>query len=244
MGKHPRLPQVAALKERWRSLRSRVEQLPPRTLRLSMTARPWPMLDVYFGGRRARRLFFFTRDYFCREWLLGNQPPRDWNALVRHSIPSEHYIASVHRHARALRLPVLFVGELAADALATFLTLRLGSPDLELRHGAGLPVRYLGVDDRWLALAEAHLAPGRSIDGLTSSLLGEYEAEQVDLLCELIPDLEKLLGPRSFRLLRSHRSLGLEPLYDSSFYVAGYPEKLRRHLRTAHGKVWTPRGWR
>jgi hypothetical protein len=179
-------------------------------MRVSMTASPWPNLEVYFGGERARRLFFFTKEYFCRDWLLEKQPPRDWNALVRRGIPSEHYIASVQRHARALGLPVLFVGDLSVEALANFLVLRVGSPDLELRHGSGLPVQYLGVDDRWLALAEANRAPGAR--DMPFSLLGEYEPEQADLLCELIPDLERLVGPRCFSLFKSYRSLGLEVL--------------------------------
>ena len=244
MGKHTRLSQVEALKEKWRDLRSRIKRLPAGTSRVSMTAIPWPKLDVYFGGERARRLFFFTKEYFCRDWLLEKQPPRDWSALVRRGIPSEHYIASVQRHARTLRLPVLFVGDLSVEALANFLALRLGSPDLELRHGSGLPVQYLGVDDRLLALAEGHRAPGRSIDEMSSPLRGEYEPEQVDLLCELIPDLERLVGPRCFSLFKSYRALGLEVLSTPSSYVAGYAENVRHHLRTAPGKVWTPQGWK
>lgn len=202
------------------------------------------MLEVFHGGARPRRLFFFSKDYLCRDWLLEQQPPHAWSALVRYGIPAEDYIATVRRHARMLGLPVLFVGDLDAHDLATFLVLRLGSPDLESRRGAGLPVQYLGVDDRWLALAKAHLAAGQKADSLPLSMRGECEAELIDLLCELMPDLPRIIGPRCFELLKAGRILSMETMSNPAFYVDSYPEKLRRHLHEAAGKTWTPRRWR
>lgn len=225
MKKLRRRPYSRTLPRRWEHLRRALEEhAGPRGYE-ALTAGQWPPLQVMYAGEPPQRLFYFTKDLLCRDWLRRGWPPFDWSALVRPRLPSPDYLAVVRTHARGLRLPLLFVGDLKPLDLTIFATLRSGDLSLRGRRLRGLDVCYLGVDDRLLALSEAHLLPGYTVERLCFEMW-ELEREHFQLMRELLPDLEELVGPRCLRLLESGRSLDLAALTNVAFHDETYQEEL------------------
>lgn len=192
----------------------------------------WPFLEIYHGEGYPRRLFLFTNDYLCREWLLHGYR-RNWSAFVRYGLTPPSYLATIQLQAEALRLPLHFVGDLDPHDLTVFAALRCGDPYFRRTRGS-LQVKYLGVDDWWLDHCMRHLGSVASWEMLTPPM-GQLEREHFELACELLPDMKQLIGPRCFELLSSGRTFPLPAASNPEFYDAEFLKKLEEHLFRARG---------
>ena len=219
----------------WDELRRRLaKRTGPRAYE-PLTAEPVTPLHILHGGEPPRRLFYFTKDVLCRDWLFRGWPPLDWSALVRPRLPSADSLAVIRAHVRGLRYPFLFVGDLDPLDLTVFAILRSGDVSLGGRAGRGLPVEYLGVDDRLLALSEAHLLQGYTVERLAFEMW-ELEREHFRLVRELLPDLEALVGPRCLGLLESGKMLDLAALANMAFHDEAYLEEFYAWFHQTPGR--------
>ena len=185
-------------------------------------------MQVYLGGGKPRRLLYFTKDMLCVRWMLGHQFPRHWVALVRYGPPPPSYLAEIRTFAQKLALPLLFVGELDPIDLTVYLMLLRGDVNLAAKRTRGIPVRYLGVSDRWLAMR-------RSKDVSIPGSLGmeRLEREHLRLVMKALPELKQLVGERCFALLEAGHKLELEGAIDPSVAGRAFPSRLLRYLDRA-----------
>src|SRR5262249_26105692 len=75
---------------------------------------------------------------------------------------------------------------------------------------SAVPVRYLGIDDRWLRLCRQNLHPtARGLDSITIQMV-TAEQEHFRVVKRILPDLDRLIGSECLALLESGRKLELE----------------------------------
>jgi hypothetical protein len=224
MATHPRLSPTEPLTRRWR-----------RFLLAKKKWGPWQEeeLEIYLGGARPRRLFYFTQHDWCINWFLENRFPKNWHVLSRYSIPTESYLATIRRYCSDTGLPIHFIGDLDPRTLAVFAALRYGDPYFQRSAGRAIPVRYMGVDDRWYELCEQHLVPGEEI---TLLKLDSDEQELWPLVKEALPDVRELVGQRCFEILESGRTLTFFVALGPSTFSEGFHDLILRHLSRAPGR--------
>jgi hypothetical protein len=183
---------------------------------------PYPM-TLWFGNSKPKRLFYFTKAAFLH--LLWKQSlfPEDWLVIERPSIPTHESLIAARQIAQGFKLPIVFFGDLRPLDLTVFALLRRGSSDFSTKRVVPLPIRFCGINDPWLALADEFRRPGKQLQELRMS---RTEREQFELSTELIPDLQTLVGERSFNLLRSGQQVYLEMTYNIGGYRKGYTERL------------------
>ena len=220
--RRPRQLPTASL---WDELRRRLaKHAGPRAYE-PLSAEPVIPLQIMHASEPTQRLFYFTKDVLCRDWLFRGWPPFDWSAMVRPGLPAPDCFEMIRAHVRGLRCPFLFAGDLDPLDLTVFAVLRSGDLALSGRRARGLPVEYLGVDDRLLAVSEAHLLPGYTVERLAFDMW-ELEREHFHLVRELLPDLEALVGPRCLRLLESGKMIDLAAITNMAFHDEAYIEEL------------------
>lgn len=224
MEQHPRLSKTQPLKTRWRRFQRKVERH-SRDEYESILASHFRPLQIFHGSdTRPTRLFFFTREDRLLGWKLQGAFPKNWHALVRVGIPAESILTTTRSYVHDTCLPLLFVGALKPLDLTVFAMLR-----------SAIPVRYLGIDDRWLRLCRESLKPKFSIDRLTP-LMRPLEREHFALVREMLPDLETLVGSRCFELLSSGRVFPFEAASNPGFYKDSFPKRLLAHLNRARAR--------
>jgi hypothetical protein len=196
--------------------------------------RQFENLSIFQGGPKPRRLFYFTQPDWCTNWLNGRQFPQNWHVLSRYYEPTESFLETVRRYVAWHRLPLLFVGDLNPHNLFVFTLLRYGNTELKPRRRDAIPVRYLGIDDRWLQLCIDQLKRG---EGLFTRQLTEHDRETLRVVKEVLPDLRKLVGPRCFELLDTGRSFPFGAATNPTLYKRGFHDRLIEHLDTAPAKA-------
>ena len=194
-------------------------------------------LCIFQGGPKPRRLFYFTQPGWCVEWLNDRQFPQRWHVLSRYSDPTESFLETVRRYVAWQRLPLLFVGDLNPHNLFVFALLRYGNTGFKPRRQDAIPVRYLGVDDRWLQLCTDQLKRGRE---LITRELTEDNQETLRVVKDVLPDLRELVGPRCFELLDTGRSFPFGAATNPRFYKRGFHDRLIEHLDTAPSRAPRP----
>lgn len=170
---------------------------------IGLGARPGP-LWLQTGPGKPRRLLYFTKRSLPQNlWAYASMDlPGDLAMFWQSWFPSRQSCDLLIRCAREVGRPILFVGDLDPIGLTRFADLR----------SRGVPVEYLGIDDRWLQLCRKYVRPLGSTRGdkSISTPLDEDGLEHLALVTRLIPDLEQLIGPESFAFLQSGRRLELE----------------------------------
>jgi hypothetical protein len=111
--------------------------------------------------------------------------------------------------------------------LTVFALLRRGSPDFLTRRTSPLAIRYAGIDDQWIALAEQFRVSSKEFPVLK---MNRTEREHYRLLTRLVPDLKALVGERCFELLESGQQVYLEMTYNIGGYRQGYTQRLLKNL--------------
>lgn len=218
------IPRASSPAKRWFDFRERVEKTGAK--HESLMPFPYPM-TLWFGKGKPKKLFYSTKAAFPH--LLWKQSlfPNDWLVIERPSIPTYESLVAARQIAQGFDLPILFFGDLRPLDLAVFALLRRGSPHFSARRVVPLPVRFSGINDAWLALADEFRRPGKQLQELQMS---STDQEHFELVRELVPDLQSLAGPRSFDLLRSGQQVYLEMTYNIGGYRKGYTERLIEHL--------------
>ncbi len=142
----------------------------------------------------------------CSSLAAGLLPdlPTDVTLLSRYGLPAPSDVALIGRLAD--QLTIGFLGDLDPVDLLIFAWLQA--------QFAPRQVRLLGIRDRLLSC----LSPQEQSQCLIR--LDESEIEALPLLKEALPDLLKLIGPESYRLLMSQQKIELEGL--------------------VHGHTWNP----
>lgn len=170
---------------------------------IGLGARPHPLF-LQAGPGKPRRLLYFTKPFLPSNlWRFSfTDLPADLAMFWQSWFPSRQSCDFLIRYAREVGRPIFFVGDLDPIGLTRFADLR----------SRGVPVKYLGIDDRWLQLCRKHVRPLGSTKGekSISTPLDEDGLEHLALVNRLLPDLEKLIGPESSAFLQSGRRLELE----------------------------------
>jgi hypothetical protein len=107
----------------------------------------------------------------------------------------------LQQHARLLKSPILFLGDLDPQALHAFAALRAGGRE-ELRRGQGqqVPIRWVGLDSRWLAaVCKAYDVQEPPPSWLIK--LRWLDREYWRLVQHLLPDARSILGSTACALL-------------------------------------------
>lgn len=219
----------------WHHFRAKVERT-RRGQYESLIPEQFPPLQVYLGGGNPRRLLYFTKDLLCVRWMLRHQFPKHWIALVRYSLPTPSYLAEIRGYSKRLDLPVLFVGELDPIDLTVYLMLLRGDVDLVSKRERGIPVRYVGVSDRWLAMRQSKDPSIRGSLGME-----RLEREHLRLVMKAIPELKQLVGERCFSLLEAGHKLELEGACDPSVAGNAFTTRLLRYLNRAGRNPMPPK---
>jgi len=191
-------------------------------------------LKVFQGGPKPRRLFYFTQFGWCVEWLNYRQFPQRWHVLSRLGAPTESFLETVRRYVAWHRLPLLFVGDLDPGNLFAFAVLRFGNTEFKSRRRDAIPVRYLGIDDRWAQLCEHQLKRGEAVITMQQK---KHEEELLRVVKEVLPDLRDLVGPRCFELLNMGRLFPFGAATNPTFYKRGFHDHLIAHLDTAPARA-------
>jgi hypothetical protein len=175
-------------------------------------------LHVLPASSACRRIVYTTKV----DWLLsvlgwGEAAPEDVAVLWRWAPVGKAHVAVIRAVVEALGAPLVFVGDLDPLDLATFSTLT--------RALDGLPVRYAGVGDGWVALCERHLAPGRALRSLCIAM-SEPERAALRHAEEIGLGWDALAGPRGMALLDSGVKLELEGASNPAFFSAALAGEL------------------
>jgi len=214
---------MSAGARRWEAFVDRVERLKSYE---SLKPFPYPM-KLWFGAGKPTRLLYFTKPAFI-DWLWRRSLfPKHWLAIERHSIPTRETIDALHFITKGFHAPLVFVGDLRPIDLTAFALLRRGATSFSSRAARPLPITYVGVGDRWLALSDEFRQSGKV---MPESRIGDIEVEHLDLLEALAPGLSAVVGDRSWRLLKSGHDVLLEMTYADGGYRAGYLEHLIAYL--------------
>ena len=245
-GKGPARPKAAARPQakrqspldRWRDFARHAAKEDPAYDPLAPGLWPpsWPPATYHLSAAKPRRLLYFTKDFLLKQWLQRGPLPAGLGAIVRPGLATPNYCALLRREAKALRQPVLFVGDCDPYDLTVFLSLQRGSDDLVKHAETAAPVRYLGVDDRWLALCAAAFSPpegGNPDFKLVLTGMTALERRHLEVLLEVAPEIERLVGPRCMQILRAGRKLELEGACSRSLYTEGFCGKLLHHVQHA-----------
>jgi hypothetical protein len=179
-------------------------------------------------------LFYFTQPDWCVDWLNYRRFPLSWHVLSRYYEPTESFLETVRRYVAWQRLPLLFVGDLDPHNLFVFALLRFGNTEFKSRRRDAIPVRYLGIDDRWLQLCIDQLKRGEE---LFTMQLTEHDQETLRVVKEVLPDLRELVGPRCFELLATGRLFPFGAATNPSLHKRGFHERLIQHLDTAPARA-------
>ena len=188
---------------------------------------PWP-LEVYAAPKKALRCFFFTKNYLLRLWLRADLFPENTDALVSYGVPSARVCDIVREHARHVRRPIQFIGDLDPLDLAAYVALGAGGTPLRRSRRRPVPVQYAGIDDRWLDVCERH---ARQPPVATYTIrLSTRERDQLDALERVGLDLEATVGPRCAAILRTGYKLEIEGATNPAIYRSGLHRDLRSFL--------------
>ena len=183
---------------------------------------------LWFGTRAPRRFVYLAKHALFWHMERQNLTPRDWLVVVRSWFPNREFLIAARAMAKCFRLPIIFVGDLRPMDLTFFAAMRMGSASFSRRNRVPLPIRYAGIDDRWLAIADEFRLPGvQQLDCPMDS----FEREHYDVLKKLVPDLEQTVGERCFALLESGKVFMIEMTWAGGGYKEGYLERLIDHLR-------------
>jgi hypothetical protein len=196
----------------------------------------WPPATYHLSAPRPKRLLYFTKDFLLKQWLQQGPLPAGLGAIVRPGLATPNYCAWVRREAAAVKLPVLFIGDCDPYDLTVFLSLQRGSDDLVKAKETVVPVRYLGVDDRWLGLCAAAFSPpegGNPDFKLVLTEMTPIERRHLEVLLKVAPEIERLVGPRCMQILQAGRKLELEGACSRSLYADGFCQKLLHHVEHA-----------
>jgi len=194
----------------------------------SLAPAPAPM-TIWFGTAAPRHLLYFTKESFLA--FLGRQSltPTSWLAIVCASFPTPESLKALGRLVEEFGKSLTYVGDLRPMDLTHFALLRRGSPDFSTRRSVPLPILYGGINDAWLGLADSFRRP--TIAPLESKMR-DVERMHFEVLQQLVPDLESLVGERSFALLKAGHEVNLEMTYNLAHYREGYARRLIEHLNS------------
>jgi hypothetical protein len=177
----------------------------------ALDAPPGP-LWLQTGPDKPKRLLYIAKSSFQRILSNATSLPDDLAIFWQSTFASRTSCNVLIRYAREVRKPIFFVGDLDPIGLTQFADLR----------SRGVPIRYLGIDDRWLRLCREYVRPLGTHKGLNSISIpmDDTEREHFTVVTHLVPDLKRLIGPKCFALLQSGRKLELEG--------AGIPHHFRK----------------
>ena len=134
----------------------------------------------------------------------------------------------VESHAKSLGASVAFVGDLDPQALHAFAALRAGGRKALLRGGRPrVPVRWAGVDSRWLNWICGGLSVGEVPSWMTIRL-SRLDQEYWQLVKRFVPDVRALIGKRAYEMLEGGTKLEVDALRNLG---APFTEELGRRLR-------------
>ena len=208
---------------RWLEFRDRIEK---KGLEYeSLMPFPYP-LELRYGDRKSKRLFFFTKGSFPG-FSQHNPGSQHWLGIERYGILTPEALDTLHFLVNGFQLPLVFVGDLRPIDLTTFALLRTGTTDFSRRGARPLPVTYAGINDDWLALSDQYRLRGQK---MLECPMDRWEREHLALLHEFVPDLPELVGERSWALLQASQQVFLEVTYGEGSFRKGYPERLIAHL--------------
>lgn len=191
----------------------------------SLLTDAWSQLHIYMGQSSPRVLLYCTKNGLLQRWLLDDAFPETWIGLARYGLPTPQYLEEIRLHTARYRLPLMFVGDLDPLDLTIFSILR-----------KAMPAHYLGIDDSWVALADAHRRGGKSVQSCMF-LMGDQEREHWSIARRLLPDLEQLIGPRCLSFLESGAKLEIEGVCETGTYGKKFPALLARHLNRKAARI-------
>jgi len=187
-------------------------------------------LKIHLGHRPPRTWMLFTKEVIAAPWLRSGDVPDDAAFLTRPGFPTEATRDLLAALAARWNRPLRFVGDLRPLDLSIYFAWRRGYPGT--RGARDLPVRYCGIDDTWLDLCARSFKRGYRLESVLLPM-GRFERTHLAVVETLLPELERLVGPRSLDLLRSGWTLHQEGASNPKLYRQGFTAALRRHLLAA-----------
>ena len=168
----------------------------------------------------ARHVVFTTKPAGWIEFVLGGELPQNVALFERYGVFRKSLFDQLRRllvgtNAREMR----FVGDLDPTDIFVFLSLR------EALHGTGARLRYVGVNDDWLALCERHSLTSGSLPTMDLPLFERALLE--DLFTLEDQSWQRDVGSRGVELLRTGKKLEIEGACNPAFYGGELATALR-----------------
>ncbi len=177
-----------------------------------------------------RFVLILTKPYLVTTSVLRSSPLRkEALAIVRDGSLGEMITEILRVGARKNGVTVGFVGDLDPTDLQIFATYRRRERRLRRTARASvLDVRYLGIDDEWLAVCENYMREPFVMDSIVMKMpRREYRA--LESVRMALP-LEETVGARSVALLSEGRKVELEGASNPMLYRRGFKEAIEAHL--------------
>ena len=208
-----------------------------------------PVFDVGCPPDGFERLFLRTRPdarvvLVCEKmnileasdaWSASDRPSAAHTAAAAVAwvppLPSKWTCRTLYDHARRLKAPLVFFGDLDPQALHLFAALRAGGPDALLKGRKGtVPVHWIGLDDRWLDFVFKCFGVSEVAQAWTIKLPW-LDQEYWQIVQRMIPDARRLLGARGCAMLDQGVKIEADALL--STMREPFTEELGRRLQRA-----------
>jgi hypothetical protein len=148
-------------------------------------------------------------------------------------LPSAWACKTLRDHAKGLRAPLAFFGDLDPQAIHLFAALRAGGRDAVTKPRAPRgPVRWIGLDEQWLDMA-CRQRGVREVPRAWTIELRWLDREYWELVKRMVPDVHRLVGARGCALL--DRGLKVEADALVVWMREAFVRELARRLRQARG---------
>jgi hypothetical protein len=174
-------------------------------------------------------LLYFTKGgpahMIGTEWAAAL--PKRTAILIRSGVATTTYATIVRREALRARCRVRFMGDLDPEDLAIYLSLEYGGYRMRPSPRSAVPIVYAGINDAWIDAAEAALSSSRRrrswpFPECVAIEMNGDEQRFLRTLEEVVPPLERWVGPRCARLLHAGMKIELEGVLNPNIYPASY----------------------
>ena len=201
----------------------------------------WPPATYHLSTPSPKRLLYFTKDFLLKQWV--QQGPLPVGLGGRRALRAGHAELLRLAEARGRRRSGC---RSSSSATATRTTSRSSSASSAAATSSSRPprrrcrCRYLGIDDRWLGLCAAAFTPpegGNPDFKLVMVEMTPLERRHLEVLLQVAPEVERLVGPRCMQILRAGRKLELEGACSRGLYADGFCQRLLHHVQHASPRL-------
>ena len=214
---------------------------------------------VYVSGAGGRVVFSPKWGVLNGSVLGRAGAPEGTMVFYRNAVLSIEQVRPIRQVIAQEGEPVWFIGDLSPRHLAIYLSLRVGGIGGPKSDEPPVDVRYVGIDDAWLAECQAHTRPTHSTPRNPTPEAGGQRPEAVGDWCGIVRrtghnwawaemeatptamkglawlestglDWDSIVGPTCMAMLRSGWTLELEGATNPHIYTEDFTRRLSKRL--------------